>query len=53
MKDNIVTVEHLSFTYKDSEEPAVKDVSFSIPKGTWTTFWLVITEVENQLLLVY
>ena len=37
MKDNIVTVEHLSFTYKDSEEPAVKDVSFSIPKGTWTT----------------
>lgn len=37
MKDNIVTVKHLSFTYKDSKEAAIKDVSFSIPKGSWTT----------------
>lgn len=37
MKDNIVTVKHLSFTYRDSKEPAVKDVSFTIPKGSWTT----------------
>lgn len=37
MKDNIVTVEHLSFTYKDSKVPAVNDISFSIPRGSWTT----------------
>lgn len=37
MEDNIVTVKHLSFTYRDSKEPAVKDVSFTIPKGSWTT----------------
>ncbi|MGS0678802.1 energy-coupling factor transporter ATPase [Lactobacillus johnsonii] len=37
MKDNIVTVKHLSFTYKDSEVPAVNDISFSIPRGSWTT----------------
>ena len=37
MKNNIVKIEHLSFTYKDSKDPAVKDVSFSIPKGSWTT----------------
>ena len=37
MKDNIVTVKHLSFTYKDSKVPAVNDISFSIPRGSWTT----------------
>lgn len=37
MKDNIVTVEHLSFTYKDSKVPAVNDISFSISRGSWTT----------------
>lgn len=37
MKDNIVTIKHLSFTYKDSKIPAVNDVSFSIPRGSWTT----------------
>ena len=37
MKDNIVTVQHLSFTYKDTKHPAVNDVSFNIPKGSWTT----------------
>ena len=37
MKDNIVTVKHLSFTYKDSKVPAVNDISFSIPIGSWTT----------------
>lgn len=37
MKDNIVIVKHLSFTYKDSKVPAVNDISFSIPRGSWTT----------------
>lgn len=37
MKGNIVTVEHLFFTYKDSGESAVKDISSSVPKGAWTT----------------
>ena len=37
MKDNIVTVKHLSFTYKDSKVPAVNDISFSISRGSWTT----------------
>lgn len=37
MKDNIVIVKHLSFTYKDSKVPAVNDISFSITRGSWTT----------------
>jgi energy-coupling factor transport system ATP-binding protein len=34
---NLVEVEHLKFTYSDAKKPVLSDVSFSLPRGQWTS----------------
>lgn len=36
MSDKIINFDHVTFSYPDTESPAVKDLSFSIEKGSWT-----------------
>lgn len=36
MSDKIINFDHVTFSYPDTERPAVKDLSFSIEKGSWT-----------------
>lgn len=36
MSDNIISFDHVTFTYPDSSRPAVSDLSFTIERGSWT-----------------
>lgn len=36
MSDNIISFDHVTFTYPDSSRPAVSDLSFAIERGSWT-----------------
>lgn len=36
MSDKIINFDHVTLSYPDTESPAVKDLSFSIEKGSWT-----------------
>lgn len=36
MSDNIISFDHVTFTYPDSPRPAVSDLSFAIERGSWT-----------------
>lgn len=36
-QEHIITFNHVSFKYNSDEPLALNDVSFSIPKGTWTS----------------
>ncbi|ARD06389.1 energy-coupling factor transporter ATPase [Lactobacillus amylolyticus] len=37
MSENIISLNHVSFTYSESKVPAVQDVSFNVKKGEWFT----------------
>ncbi len=37
MDDNIIEVEHLRYTYQDAEQPALNDLSISVPRGAWVS----------------
>lgn len=37
MTDNIITVEHLRYTYRDAQTPALDDVSLTVPQGAWVS----------------
>ncbi|WP_127849310.1 energy-coupling factor ABC transporter ATP-binding protein [Lacticaseibacillus hulanensis] len=37
MADDIITVEHLRYTYQDAQVAALDDVSLRVPRGTWVS----------------
>lgn len=37
MNDNIITVEHLEYSYRDSTQAALQDVSLTVPRGAWVS----------------
>ncbi|WP_281829231.1 MULTISPECIES: energy-coupling factor transporter ATPase [Lactobacillus] len=37
MSENIISLNHVSFTYSESKVPAVQDISFNVKKGEWFT----------------
>lgn len=36
-KDNIIKIKNISFTYPESDSPAIDQLSFEIPRGSWTS----------------
>ena len=36
-KDNIIKIKNISFTYPESDSPAIDQLSFGIPRGSWTS----------------
>ena len=35
--DNIIKIKNISFTYPESDSPAIDQLSFEIPRGSWTS----------------
>ncbi|WP_278960348.1 energy-coupling factor ABC transporter ATP-binding protein [Lactobacillus apis] len=35
--DNIIKIKNISFTYSESDSPAIDQLSFEIPRGSWTS----------------
>ena len=35
MAENLICAEHVTYTYEGEETPAVKDVTFLVPKGAF------------------
>ena len=35
--DNIIKIKNISFTYPESDSPAIDQLSFEIPRGAWTS----------------